>query len=79
METNARKSAMHNAIPGPKKYDKERSLRVEQHAEDFEGFLVTEKRDQQLDALEGERLEKPVQVFSYDSKDDTRPLVCPDR
>ena len=73
---------------------------VEQHAEDFEGFLVTEKRAQQLDALEGERqrtvkewctfmgqpteygdnillqpialhLKKTVQVFSYDSKDDT--------
>jgi hypothetical protein len=50
---------------------------VEQHAEDFEGFLVTKKRVEQLDALEGERqrtvkewctfmvsaaLEKPVQV-----------------
>ena len=72
---------------------------MEQHAEDFEGFLVTEKRVQQLDALEGERqrtvkewctrmgqpteygdnillqaielnLKKPVQVFSYDSKDE---------
>ncbi len=28
---------------------------VEQHDEDFEGFLVTEKRAQHLDALEGER------------------------
>jgi hypothetical protein len=27
---------------------------VDQHTEDFEGFLVTEKRAQQLDALEGE-------------------------
>jgi hypothetical protein len=73
---------------------------VEQHAEDFEGFLVTEEKAQNLDAPEGERqrtvkewctfmgqpteygdnillqrisdvLEKPLQVFSYDSKDDT--------
>jgi hypothetical protein len=28
---------------------------VDQHVEDFEGFLVTEKRAQQLDTLEGER------------------------
>jgi hypothetical protein len=28
---------------------------VEQHGEDFEGFLVTEKRAQQLDVLKGER------------------------
>ncbi len=27
---------------------------MEQYAEDFEGFLVTEKRDHQLDTLEGE-------------------------
>jgi hypothetical protein len=73
---------------------------LEQHAEYFEGFLVTEKRAHQLGALEGERqrtvkewctfmgqpteygdnillqaialhLKKPVQVFSYDSKDET--------
>ena len=73
---------------------------MEQYAEDFEGFLVTEKRAHQLGTLEGERqrtvkewctfmgqpmeygdnilpqaislyLKKPVQVFSYDSKDDT--------
>jgi hypothetical protein len=73
---------------------------VEQYAEDFEGFLVNEKRVHQLGTLEGERqrtvkewctfmgqpteygddillqaitmhLKKPVQVFSYDSKDDT--------
>ncbi len=28
---------------------------VEQHAEDFEDFLVTEQRSKKLDALEGER------------------------
>jgi hypothetical protein len=28
---------------------------VEWHVEDFEGFLVNEKRDKQLGALEGER------------------------
>jgi hypothetical protein len=73
---------------------------VEWHTEDFEGFLVNEKRDKKLGALEGERqwtvkewftfmgqpteygdyilsqaitlhLKKPVQFFSYDSKDDT--------
>jgi hypothetical protein len=73
---------------------------VEQHAEDFQDFLVTEQRSKELDALEGERqrtvkewctrmgepkeqgdnillraialhLKRPVQVFSYDSKDDT--------
>ena len=73
---------------------------VEQHAEDFQDFLVTEQRSKKLDALEGERqrtvkewctrmgepkeqgdnillraialhLKRPVQVFSYDSKDDT--------
>jgi hypothetical protein len=81
---------------------------LEQHAEDFEGFLVTEKRAHQLGALEGERqrtvkewctfmgqpteygdnillqaialhLKKPVQVFSYDSKDETvymQTIVC---
>jgi hypothetical protein len=73
---------------------------LEYHTEDFEGFFVTEKRANQLGALEGERqrivkewctfmgqpteygdnillqpialhLKKPVQVFSYDSKDET--------
>ncbi len=38
---------------------------LDHHAEDFEGFLVTEI---QAIAL---HLKKPVQVFSYDSKDET--------
>jgi hypothetical protein len=73
---------------------------VEQDAEDFEDFLVTEQRSKKVHVLEGKRqrtvkewcthmgepkeqgdnillrvialyMKRPVQVFSYDSKDDT--------
>jgi hypothetical protein len=38
---------------------------VEQHVEDFEGFLVTEKRVQQLDALEGERQRTVKEWYTF--------------
>jgi hypothetical protein len=38
---------------------------VEQYAEDFEGFLVTEKRSQHLGALEGERQRTVKEWFTF--------------
>jgi hypothetical protein len=38
---------------------------VEQRAEDFEGFLVTEKRTQQLDTLEGERQRTVKEWYTF--------------
>ena len=38
---------------------------VELYAENFEGFLVTEKRAQQLDAIEGERQRTVKEWYTF--------------
>jgi hypothetical protein len=51
--TNTRKSARHNTRSGPKKYGRKPWFTWNSTFEDFQGFLVTEKRTQQMGALEG--------------------------
>ncbi len=58
MASNARKSARHNVRPGPQKYGKDRGQ-------------PTEYGDNILLQAVTMNLRKPVQVFSYNSKDDT--------
>ncbi len=52
MTTNTRKSGSEVRV---KEIRQGTVTYVEQYAEDFEGFLVNEKRVQKLGALEGER------------------------